>query len=291
MFRLFGCNGATGTDIIIEGILMAYDSGADVINLSLGEYSNWGDGDLEEEIINKVVSKGVHMVFSAGNAGDNGISTVGKPSTASKGFSIASIENAYHTIRTFSASGIKDPITYLPGGDDTAVDNEVVMSDKTGAADDSCTPDQVSPNVKGKIALIQRGSCYFEDKAVNAKNAGAVGVIFYNNIPGEEILISVTAKIPVLSISNADGLTLAAAIKKGTVKLTFNHKDEVAPANLGGTVSDFSSLGADAELNFKPQIAGVGGNIYSTLPRFLGGWGIMSVSKRSIKKQFCAYIK
>ncbi|KAI7890620.1 peptidase S8/S53 domain-containing protein [Mucor mucedo] len=281
MFRLFGCTGATGTDVIIEGILMAYDSGADVINLSLGEYSSWGDGDVEEDVINKVVAKGVNMVFSAGNAGDNGISTVGKPSTASAGFSIASIENAYHTIRTLTASGIDGPITYLPGGDDTIADNEVVMSDKTGAAEDSCTPEQVSPNVNGKIALVQRGTCLFEDKAVNAMKAGAVAVIFYNNIPGEEILISVTANIPVISITNADGKALAAAIKKGTVKLTFDHKEVVAPSNLGGTVSDFSSLGAEAELNFKPQIAGIGGNVYSTLPRFLGGWGIMSGTSMS----------
>ncbi|MGG7060584.1 PA domain-containing protein, partial [Clostridium tertium] len=35
-------------------------------------------------------------------------------------------------------------------------------------------------NLQGKIALIQRGSISFADKAKNAYNNGAVGVILYN---------------------------------------------------------------------------------------------------------------
>lgn len=277
MFRLFGCTGAVSTDVIIQGILMAYDSGADIISLSLGEYSSWGDGAVEEQVINSVVSKGVNMVFSAGNAGDNGIYTVGKPSTASSGFSIASIENKYHTVRTLRASGFSQAIEYTSGNADTIADNSVVLSDKNGAAADSCTPSQVSPDVKGNIALIQRGVCYFEDKAANAYAAGAVGVIFYNNVAGEFSASVSATDIPAISVTAADGKALVAAIKKGTVKLTFDHKDIVSPSDIGGTVSSFSSLGAESELNFKPQIAGIGGNVYSTLPRFLGGWGLMSV--------------
>lgn len=38
--------------------------------------------------------------------------------------------------------------------------------------------------VSGKIALIQRGSIYFSVKVTNAKNAGAVAAIIYNNVAG-----------------------------------------------------------------------------------------------------------
>jgi len=38
--------------------------------------------------------------------------------------------------------------------------------------------------VSGKIALIERGELSFADKAKNAKAAGAIGVIVFNNLPG-----------------------------------------------------------------------------------------------------------
>src|SRR5690606_22313930 len=37
--------------------------------------------------------------------------------------------------------------------------------------------------VSGKWALIYRGNCEFGAKALNAQNAGAIGVIIYNHTP------------------------------------------------------------------------------------------------------------
>lgn len=281
MFRLFGCSGAVGTDVIIQGLLMAYDSGADVINLSLGDYSSWGDGGDggdETAVINSIVAKGVHVIIAAGNAGEQGIYTVGSPSTITSALSVGSVENDYYTTKSLKATGFKDAILYAPNGVDNIVDGVVVISDKTGAADDSCTPSQISPAVKGNIALIQRGSCLYNDKAANAAAAGASAVIIYNNIPGLFVASVSGVDIPVISVSDVDGKVLAAAIQKGTVKLTFDHKAGIGANEGGGSISSFSSLGAESELNFKPQIAGVGGSIYSTLPRYLNSWGLMSVS-------------
>lgn len=42
-------------------------------------------------------------------------------------------------------------------------------------------PADFPPQVRGIIALIERGDTTFLEKATNAKNAGAIGVIFYNN--------------------------------------------------------------------------------------------------------------
>ena len=39
-------------------------------------------------------------------------------------------------------------------------------------------------DVMGKVAVISRGQITFSDKVINAQNAGAVGVIIYNNQPG-----------------------------------------------------------------------------------------------------------
>lgn len=124
--------------------------------------------------------------------------------------------------------------------------------------------------------MIERGTCTFAAKALNVQAAGAVGAIIFNNVPGSISASVPGVKIPVVTISNADGLALVAAIKKGTVSIKFNHAGSLQPIEDAGAVSSFSSLGAESELNFKPNIAGPGGNIYSTLPRYLGSYGVMS---------------
>jgi len=69
----------------------------------------------------------------------------------------------------------------------------------------------------GNVALVQRGTCSFADKALNAQAAGASAVIIFNqgNTPDREPLIvgtlaPATANIPVVGASFADGAALAA---------------------------------------------------------------------------------
>ncbi|MGE5630697.1 MAG: PA domain-containing protein [Caulobacteraceae bacterium] len=45
-------------------------------------------------------------------------------------------------------------------------------------------PEDFTADVNGKIALIQRGEITFAEKVQNAADAGAVGVIIFNNRPG-----------------------------------------------------------------------------------------------------------
>ncbi len=80
----------------------------------------------------------------------------------------------------------------------------------------------------GKIAVIDRGTCTFATKALNAQNAGAVGVIIVNNVvantpPGlaaDGTITTVT--LPVLSVTQADGTTLETNLAAGAVTLTMS---------------------------------------------------------------------
>lgn len=76
--------------------------------------------------------------------------------------------------------------------------------------------------VKGNIALIKRGTISFAEKATNAVNAGAVGVILYNNVDGplNPTLGDYPSSVPVLSLSMADGELLAKEIADKEVKCT-----------------------------------------------------------------------
>lgn len=78
----------------------------------------------------------------------------------------------------------------------------------------------------GNIALIQRGTCAFAVKALNAEAAGASAVIIFNqgNDPTREGLIigtlaPSTANIPVIGASFADGAALAVAGSQAAITL------------------------------------------------------------------------
>lgn len=76
-----------------------------------------------------------------------------------------------------------------------------------GSAHDACAAPVNS--VTGKIALINRGNCNFAVKVKNAQNAGAIGVIMVNNVPGALVTMAGddnTINIPAVFISQSDGL-------------------------------------------------------------------------------------
>ncbi len=72
------------------------------------------------------------------------------------------------------------------------------------APSNGCTP-FAAGSMTGKIALIERGSCTFVSKAQNAQDAGAIAVVFYNNVAGDIVPggASSTITIPVYAISLA----------------------------------------------------------------------------------------
>ncbi len=91
-------------------------------------------------------------------------------------------------------------------------------------------------SLTGKIAFIDRGTCGFSVKALNAQNAGAIGVIIGNNQGGTAVInMSVTAgsvpTIPSLSVSQNDGTAIKAALATDTVNVTLQR---------GGTGTDNS---------------------------------------------------
>ncbi|MBD3638002.1 MAG: T9SS type A sorting domain-containing protein [Crocinitomicaceae bacterium] len=95
-----------------------------------------------------------------------------------------------------------------------AITGQLCMA-SDGTSADSLVCNAVTNNVTGKIACLYRGSCEFGVKALNCQNAGAIGVIIINNVPGAPIQMGGGAQgtnvtIPVVMISDIDGATLKA---------------------------------------------------------------------------------
>ncbi|HZG54304.1 MAG TPA: T9SS-dependent M36 family metallopeptidase [Pyrinomonadaceae bacterium] len=109
----------------------------------------------------------------------------------------------------------------------TGITGDVVLgldpSDSAGASTtDGCSPLTNASSVAGKIALMDRGSCSFVIKIKNAQNAGAIGVIIGNNVPGDPVTMggadsTITITSAMVSLDNANlykaNLPLNASIK------------------------------------------------------------------------------
>ena len=93
-------------------------------------------------------------------------------------------------------------------------DNLVAPLDTGGPSrTDGCEPFADGRRVRGKIALVDRGTCTFTVKVKNAQNAGAVGVVVANNVavglPGMAGT-DPTIRIPSIGISQDLGNALRA---------------------------------------------------------------------------------
>ncbi len=101
---------------------------------------------------------------------------------------------------------VNNIMSYSGSGDVTATVSTLPVITGCNAADFAGFP-------AGNIALISRGACTFALKATNAYNAGASGVIIYNNIPGVlngTLGNGFTLNIGVTSVTQAVGQQLAA---------------------------------------------------------------------------------
>lgn len=125
--------------------------------------------------------------------------------------------------------------TYTPATPKDGLAGELVDAD-LGRPEDFEKVD-----VKGKIALIQRGEIAFFDKVQNATEAGAVGAIIYNNEEGSiNGTLGEPSKIPAVSLSQADGEALRNQLKTGqSVETTLITDVEMYPSysqNVIGTI-------------------------------------------------------
>ena len=112
-----------------------------------------------------------------------------------------------------------------------------------GTTTDGCSPFSNAAAVVGKIVLIERGFCGFAVKARNATDAGAAGVIVYNQAANvnaapagmaDDGINGAFVTIPTVSIRRADGLAIIAQLGTGVNATIGNDMSIRAGADLLG---------------------------------------------------------
>ena len=256
--------------------------GVDVINMSLGTAAGFSRESDEEKlwgVYDKIRAAGISLIVAASNSYSSAFGseangnlpltsnpdsgTVGSPGTYDGAMSVASIDGTLTPYMLFNGEIMYfiesndnggNPLDFcgaILNGQET-MDIEYVVVPGVGRA-----ADYTGLDVKGKIALVRRGSSTFEEKALLAQSNGAIGIIIYNNVAGDIKMNVGAATLASCSISQDAGEKLAAA-GDGVLKISVNQA-------AGPFISDFSSWGPTPDLAIKPEITGYGGNILSSV--------------------------
>ena len=267
----------------------------DAANLSLGAAAGFTDPDDDMlKTMNLFLDSDIQVIIASGNDTNNAfmnlwgmdmslienpdIGLTGTPATYSSALTVASANNNGDMMLYFTVDGIDY------GFQDTATTAETlfiqnfrnqtleyVMVPGIGAAEDYENID-----VTGKIAVISRGTTSFPEKQALAQAKGAIGCVIYNNTAGN-FLMQINdgeGNIPCVSVSRAAGAAMAAAQVKELTVCDADSKKFTSDTMM----SDFSSWGVTPDLKLKPEITGVGGNIYSATDPAISGsyYGYMS---------------
>ncbi len=282
--KVFSNSGGGARDAdIIAAIEDSVKLGADVLNLSLGSPNGLNDtSDGTYRALAKAREAGAIVDIAAGNSGLNFSSdestsdllgllddaTLGSPSSNTDAFTIASIENT--TVTQPQAYGVIDGseqgmLYSLQAGTADGQDHPLVDVG-LGRSEDYAQ----GQDLAGAYALVERGEITFADKFSNAVAHGAGGVLVFNSAAGGEELLSMagidTYTVAGGSIPRSKALDLRQALADGKdVKIRLTTQVLVSDNDKALTPSSFTSWGPTPSLDFKPQLAGIGGEVYSTL--------------------------
>ncbi len=270
-YRALGPYGAGAASWIIGAIDKSVADDMDVVNMSLGAEVN-SPLYVTSTAVNNAVTGGVTFCIAAGNSGSDGEMSLGSPGTAPLAITVgaSTFDIAIPTVTTSYTKADGTIVSFenskMMGTDFstavTSVKDLDVVYVGLGSTDEIAATD-----VKGKVALITRGTYALVDKIKNVKEAGAVAAIMINNIDGEIQSYSGSNQkfCPTYQISKADGEAFVDYLANGgTLKVTFTNP--AVSVSDGDELAGFSSRGpVGVTYDIKPDVVAPGVSIFSSV--------------------------
>ncbi|MFS4460436.1 S8 family serine peptidase [Bdellovibrio sp. HCB2-146] len=281
--KVFGAKGSTSDEVVIAALEYSADPAGDlsfkdqldVVNLSLG--SSYGNPHIMyNTAIKNLVRGGTVVVASGGNSGDQKF-IVGAPGISDDAISVASsVDNMTHnvefpTVEFKVAADVVASSEFVEGAftkplkDIPTISGEVVYAGLADKDFDQALQDQL----KGRIALIDRGAVNFTVKVDRALKAGAIAVIVAQNSDEAPFLMGgadedTVVEIPSVMITKKAGLAIREKLASSVVVVDLKKTGTIEKAWLADTISTFSSRGPRSEDGvIKPEISSPGTNIIS----------------------------
>lgn len=279
--------GRTRQDIVLKAIDDAVSDGMDVINLSLGSvFAGRPSDELFTAVAERATALGTLLVVAAGNDGPEPF-TISDLSVAPAAISVGATWNdriftgtarlsSGELYRAVPSSGPRptEPLT-APLVDAATLDPTGLVCGLLPAG-----------SLSGRIPLILRGTCLFEEKLNNARAAGAVGALVYTDqARPEPITMAVgSATLPAAMVSYDDGISikrLLAASSNLTVTIDFRANPFPVSAN---RIAEFSSSGPSTDFGIKPDLVATGTSVRTAAP----GGGFQTVQGTSFSAPMVA---
>lgn len=234
--------------------------------------NNYGNGGAAGDYVNARGQYGGinhdpvnNATFGTPPDGGNGTMTMYHWSTGSRLLQVlepVSIQGSYSTgSADFGPSPLDQPVQ----GEVVIVDDEILNPFNT----DGCElPFANADDVAGKIAMIDRGGCFFEAKAANAEAAGAIAVIICNfeaEAMGMAGIADPDPEIPTVSLSSTDCALLRPFAGSG-LEVYIGPNNDSGPEYLSadydnGVIAHEFAHGISNRLTGGPGAAGCLGNL------------------------------
>ena len=269
-------------EVWLKAIEDSITLGADVLNMSLGMGSGYSRDGISptNDAFNKAKKAGIVCAVAMGNDrvtnwGGEGktnlainpdFGTTGHPAVADPSYAVASMENIKMRGRVVKVNGKSEISAGTAEGENENTTTEMKPYVYVGLGNKK--EQYNGQDVTDKIVLAERGEGSFNDKAKLAKSLGAKGIVIFNSKDGSQLSFMSgmeDKEFPSVFISHDDGEYLKRLLKDNPdqqINITPVHSVNNPKAR---QMSEFSSWGITPDLRLKPDIAGVGGQIYSTI--------------------------
>lgn len=272
VYRVADLQGKFYSSTVLSALDWAAKDGMDVLNFSFGSVGAFGasNDSIFQDGVKRLVESGVIVVNAAGNT--PGAMTVDDTASAEQVIAVGANAQAQTTVAVVPSVG--------PSMAAAASSNVVTLEPLSGPMVDAasmgntlgCNPFPPE-SLRGKIPLIQRGTCFFTEKLANAAIGGAAAAVVYNaaapSSGGPEDLVTMNVDddptIPGLFVGYSNGVKLKdfiAMVEDFQVQLRFP---------LGGgkptQLAWFSSEGPSVELAIKPDLVATGMSFYTAALR------------------------
>jgi minor extracellular serine protease Vpr len=294
-YKIYGSpevNDSTSEDVIIHALEDAFNDGMDIVSFSSGgpafsgpldSGSACGNApgvpcDFSAQAFQNAADAGLIVVAAAGNEGEDGeqypsFNTIESPGDAPGVIAAGASTNSHLFVETVRVTGPGVPSnletltallgdSFVPFGSVAAPLRDVTRLGDNGLACSSLP----AASLTAAFALVERGSCSFTTKLVNALSAGAIGVVFYMSDSSPLIAPGGLAGygVPAVMISNGDGLAL-----KSFIDANLDHPVTIDPNGIEQNLSTFNQLAAFSSFGpstgdsaVKPDLVAVGTSMY-----------------------------
>jgi subtilisin family serine protease len=270
---------------IVQAIEDAVSDGADILSNSWGSsHQNtyrWPDPMVQAA--EGAVDAGVVGVWAQGNGGP-ATATGNLPSSSDKVISVGAVTKyatlIESTVNVTAPAPVPATLQNLDTGPASFGPSMVgrhvgpafyVPAAAAGSNVIGCNPYPAGA-LTGKIALIERGTCEFGVKVLNAQNAGAIGALVYNSPAGGDALQSMgggvvgdQVTIPSVFMRRSNGLEMITYYNANptTAQAEFFYNPH-SGANPGDVIAGFSSRGPTQEKEVKPDVVAPGVDVLSS---------------------------